>query len=278
MESLYREATSEELQFYQQTVYPLQDNVFETAAIYGDKLYLTGGTALSRFYFHHRLSEDLDFFTTTDDLKWIANDLRLRLRDKGFSVEVDRLEVYFARMYVVTQDCRLKIEFAKEFHLFDPLARTEKNIFVNSLQDLGANKVTAFEDRANIKDIIDLYYITQRIPLERLFEIAETKRVPVAYEDLLTINLSGISGNVLVTTHLAESDLADFVDELRLKTEIEIKKKEKIARDNIQQIAAKLLWDFPHERRRIDEHSLPVLRRRATQLKLPEQIALQKAL
>ena len=27
------------------------------------KFYLAGGTALSEFYFHHRISEDLDFFT-----------------------------------------------------------------------------------------------------------------------------------------------------------------------------------------------------------------------
>ncbi len=38
-----------------------------------DSYYFTGGTALSEFYFQHRLSEDLDFFTedeviTTDVL------------------------------------------------------------------------------------------------------------------------------------------------------------------------------------------------------------------
>ena len=27
------------------------------------KFYLSGGTALAEFYLHHRLSEDLDFFT-----------------------------------------------------------------------------------------------------------------------------------------------------------------------------------------------------------------------
>ncbi|MBI3956224.1 nucleotidyl transferase AbiEii/AbiGii toxin family protein [Candidatus Gottesmanbacteria bacterium] len=28
--------------------------------------YLTGGTALSEFYLHHRLSEDIDFFTRSE--------------------------------------------------------------------------------------------------------------------------------------------------------------------------------------------------------------------
>ena len=30
--------------------------------------YLTGGTALSEFYLHHRLSEDLDLFCPTDEV------------------------------------------------------------------------------------------------------------------------------------------------------------------------------------------------------------------
>ena len=32
----------------------------------GMDFYLTGGTALSRAYYHHRFSDDLDFFTHND--------------------------------------------------------------------------------------------------------------------------------------------------------------------------------------------------------------------
>ena len=103
--------------------------------------------------------------------------------------------------------------------------KAEHGIFVYNLADLGANKITAFEDRAQIKDIIDLYYITRQIALEQLFTLADQKRVPVAYENLLTINTTGISGQALLTIDLIEQDLLDFVDDLRLKTEAEIKKK-----------------------------------------------------
>jgi len=113
----YRHATAEELNFYQKIFYPLQDRVFDIASVYGDKLYLTGGTALARFYFNHRLSDDLDFFTPTDDLKAIANDMRLRLADAGYVVEVSTLEVYFARFFIVQENFKLKVEFAKEFNL-----------------------------------------------------------------------------------------------------------------------------------------------------------------
>jgi hypothetical protein len=39
------------------------------------RFYLTGGTALARFHFQHRLSEDLDFFTQDAQLPYIANEL-----------------------------------------------------------------------------------------------------------------------------------------------------------------------------------------------------------
>lgn len=36
---------------------------FSKSLVFRQKFYLTGGTALSAFYLHHRLSEDLDFFS-----------------------------------------------------------------------------------------------------------------------------------------------------------------------------------------------------------------------
>jgi predicted nucleotidyltransferase component of viral defense system len=278
MKEFYRKATLEELQFYQQKLYPLQDQVFATGALYGDQLYLTGGTALARFYFHHRLSEDVDFFVLTDDLKQLVNDLSARLHQQGGLIEIEKLEVYFARIYLVTDQISLKIEFAREFNLLGDLVQTAYGIFVNSLEDLGANKITAFEDRAQIKDILDLYYLTRQIPLEQLFILADHKRVPVAYENLLTINTTGISGQALLTIDLNEQDIMDFVNELKLKTEAEIKKKEQEALEHLQQIVIKLLWDFPRERRSINKYSIPVLKQRLSQLRLPERVALQKVL
>lgn len=278
MSQYYRQATTAELAFYTQTLYPLQDAVFEVASLYGDKLYLTGGTALARFYFNHRLSEDLDFFTTTDDLKLIANDLRLRLLERGFVVQVDKLEVYFARLYVEIEDVSLKIDFAKEFNLVDPLQPTAQGIYINSLEDLGANKITAFEDRAAIKDIIDLYYITQQISFPKLFQLADQKRVPVAYEQLLAINTTGITGQALLTQALPESTLLEFFAQLKLATESEVKKKEQKRTENLDPLLHRLLWDFPPERRGINAASKPVLKQRLRTLPLPDRNALAKQL
>ena len=53
-------ATNAELEFYEYRLYPLQDQVSRLIGYGG--LYLSGGTALSRVYFKHRYSDDLDFF------------------------------------------------------------------------------------------------------------------------------------------------------------------------------------------------------------------------
>ena len=278
MREYYRTATEEELQFYRQVVYPLQDRVFALTPSYGEQLYLTGGTALSRFYFDHRLSEDLDFFVLTEDLKALANDLAARLHTAGIAVEIERLDTYFTRFYALTDQVRLKIEFAREFNLLGPLLPTAFGVLVNSLEDLGTNKITAFEDRAEIKDIVDLYHITQQIPLTRLFALADAKRVPVAYEQLLMINVRGIAGNALLTTDLDEESLTGFVAELKAQTEAEVKKKEQIALDNIDPIVSKLLWDFPAERRTVNPYSKAVLQRRLRSLQLPERRVMERRL
>lgn len=274
----YRQATAQEIAYYTESLYPLQDKVFELARLYDQKLYLTGGTALSRFYFQHRLSEDLDFFTTTDDLKLIANDLRLRLIAQGYEVEMEKLDIYFARFYVLHAGATLKVEFVKEFHLIDPLIQTEHGIYINSLEDIGANKITAFEDRAAIKDIVDLYYITQRLPFPRLFELADRKRIPVAYEQLLALNVTGITGQALLAHDIPATALAAFLMELKGVTEAEIKKKEMSRANNLEPLIHRLLWEFPAERRSLNADSIPVLQQRLHTLSLPDRRALARRL
>jgi hypothetical protein len=278
IQSYYRQATAEEIAYYTDVLYPLQDQVFTIARLYDQKLYLTGGTALSRFYFQHRLSEDLDFFTTTDDLKLIANDLRLRLIAQGYEVELEKLDIYFARFYVIHAGATLKVEFVKEFNLIDPLLQTDHGIYINNLEDIGANKITAFEDRAAIKDIVDLYYITQQLPFPRLFELADHKRIPVAYEQLLALNVTGITGQALLIDDMPAATLAAFLTELKGETEAEIKKKELIRATNLEPLIHRLLWEFPAERRSLNPYSIPVLQQRLHTLPLPDRRALAQRL
>lgn len=273
-----RQATPEEIAAYHHQLYPLQDIVFEVASIFKDTIYLTGGTALARFHFDHRLSEDLDFFTQGSQLQYIANELIARLQQRTLTVAVEQLSAWFVRFFVADQGIRLKVDMVRDTHLTGELTRLPQGIYTNSLTDIGANKITAFDDRAAIKDIVDLYYICQDYDLPSLFALADQKRVPVAYEHLLTINQQGISGSALLTKPLSDQAVGAFLTQLRLATEAEIKKKEQTAAQETEQIVAGLLWDYPPEARRITTRSRPVLRQRLPQLALPRRRVIEALL
>ncbi len=53
-------------EYYTTSLYPLQDGILKIVTHLNTPFYLTGGTALSRCFFHHRYSDDLDFFVNAD--------------------------------------------------------------------------------------------------------------------------------------------------------------------------------------------------------------------
>ena len=57
---MIKKVSEEENSYYRSKLYPLQDEVL--ALLSNELFYLTEGTCLSRFYFNHRFSEELDFF------------------------------------------------------------------------------------------------------------------------------------------------------------------------------------------------------------------------
>jgi predicted nucleotidyltransferase component of viral defense system len=66
--------------------------------------YLTGGTALSRFYLNHRYSDDLDFFVHQksdflDDVKKIIARLK-----KQFKLETRVMTADFAQIFIHTKE------------------------------------------------------------------------------------------------------------------------------------------------------------------------------
>lgn len=288
MPYILRTATQQELDFYGNKLYPLQDTIF--SLLKGQKdIYLTGGTALARFYFNHRLSEDLDIFikiASTDTLEIINAEKRADTYAKELAGKLSRThnivnERYsntFSRFYVQTDDISLKIDFAREYNHVGELIQQPEGFYINNLEDIGAAKIAAFEDRCEIKDIVDLFYLTQQIPLPRLFELADLKRVPVDYENLLTINTQGITGAALLGKQIPAQKLTDFIDTLRNLAELEVKKKEQEALIQIDKIIKMSLWDFPDELKTINPYSIPVLKRRLSQMPLPQRNALKKLL
>lgn len=129
--------------------------------------YLTGGTALSQYYFKHRVSDDLDFFTFKEpEMMYIHAFVEhakkeIKAKDVRFSKLYDRNQFFF-----IFDDNELKIEFTKyPFKQLDaPIVLN--NLKIDSLKDISANKLMAMLDRFDPKDFVDLFFILKEVKLE----------------------------------------------------------------------------------------------------------------
>ena len=75
--------------FYVENLYPLQNGVLQIVDKLGSPFYLTGGTALSRGYYDHRYSDDLDLFVNQNDDFALAASRLVRAVTGTFRTEVE---------------------------------------------------------------------------------------------------------------------------------------------------------------------------------------------
>ncbi len=141
-----------------------------------DRFYLTGGTALSEFYLHHRYSDDLDFFTE-DKYDTLAifnfiNDLRKQYR---FSFESELIEYLYRFTLTFPDKSKLKMDFSyyrgkrvKKGILF-------KGIVIDSLLDIAINKISTITSRYEVKDFVDFYFLVKKFGFWHLREGAMVK-------------------------------------------------------------------------------------------------------
>jgi len=111
--------------------------------------YLSGGTALSLYYFHHRQSLDLDFFTPHFEksvisgiIKGLAEALKQKIELVAEQNKKDmvRIAVYMVRFGKKDQ---LKIDFVEDLLKTVKLPRVVNGIPVLSLEDIYLRKIYA---------------------------------------------------------------------------------------------------------------------------------------
>ena len=101
--------------YYQNTLYPLQDKVLEIIGQLPVGFYLTGGTALSRAYLHHRYSDDLDFFVNgVTDFKLQVNTIVKAFADAGHLIDTSVADDGFARIFIFDGESSLKLDFVND--------------------------------------------------------------------------------------------------------------------------------------------------------------------
>lgn len=151
-----------------------------------DSFFFTGGTALAAFYLEHRYSEDLDFFTSnSDSIRSVSSILDRISSDLKIEIKIRRMIHSFIEVFLKFQDGEgIKMDFALDspFRFEAPKRFENYGIEVDSLRDLGANKISALFDRAESKDFVDAFFLQKEFqPMDKL--IADAKEKHIGIED-----------------------------------------------------------------------------------------------
>ena len=143
-------------------LYQLQDKFLSWWAASDFPFYLTGGTALGRFYLHHRLSEDLDFFINADDNYLIHIAAIKNKISAAFKVNIDQtlFSDDFTRLFIAENDTTLKIEFVNDAKYYAGVQSAYQYGRIDTPTNILANKLTALIGRDEPKDIFDIIEIS----------------------------------------------------------------------------------------------------------------------
>lgn len=123
--------------------------------------YLTGGTALGRFYLGHRYSDDLDFFLNKNsEFKRKTHELFSLLKS---NYPIDETVTFqsadFIRIMIIG-DVPLKIEFVNDIaYYWGETLIAANNVPVDNVANILANKLTALLSRDEPKDVFDIISI-----------------------------------------------------------------------------------------------------------------------
>ena len=137
-------------------------SILSKQKIVTDNFYLTGGTALAEFYLHHRLSEDLDFFSENEFEPQAISSLFKEIK-KVADIEKVSYEQSFNRnlFFLELKNDSIKTEFT--YFPFPRIDLKQKldDLSIDSLLDIAVNKVFTIYQKPRSRDFIDLYYILQ---------------------------------------------------------------------------------------------------------------------
>lgn len=149
---------------------------FKKSVFLRQKFYFTGGTALSSIYLHHRLSEDLDFFSLERfDTLPIMNLINEWGKKLNFKVTPEDKEVVKIFYLEFPDGEKLKVDFG-----YYPYKRLKKgkaidSVAIDSLFDIAVNKLQTIRQRSQVKDFVDLYFLLQTFTVWDLMEGTKVK-------------------------------------------------------------------------------------------------------
>lgn len=182
--------------YYETILYPTQNEVLKIMKNLNLPFYLTGGTAVSRGYFHHRYSDDLDFFVNniTDFSKHVDTAL-IAFESAGFTVKPSTASSPSFSRFFLNQNINglnktgLKIDFVNDIDChYGDIKETEIYYRTDSLQNILSNKYTALY-RLSIKDVIDIIEISKHYSFNwsEIIQEANEKEAGIDLKEVVSI-------------------------------------------------------------------------------------------
>jgi len=156
----------------------LQDEFLDVFFSHTRSFFLTGGSALNLFYFHHRVSEDLDCFATSPEEYSIINGIMKDVCEQIGAIYSSKQDFPDFKRYLVSRDKEtLVVNCVNERvpQIF-PEKKAFGNVRVDLPEEMVVNKLCALLGRMEYKDLIDLYFLNANgyEPLQFL-EVAKRK-------------------------------------------------------------------------------------------------------
>jgi len=126
--------------------------------------YLSGGTALSSWYLHHRESYDLDFFSLVPfDYERITRWFRQNQRTIGYKQVLFDEDYGFLKVQIhYPNQSRLKIDFNHYSPTKLEKGFSWRDLEIDSLVDIATNKLVTIATLPRTRDYVDLFFILKR--------------------------------------------------------------------------------------------------------------------
>lgn len=148
---------------------------------FATRFYLAGGTALA-LRMGHRRSNDLDFFSVTDE---VHARTRQELIRSFSTLHAQVIENVDGNLLLLVNGLHVGF-FSYGYPLLEPVQAVE-NVGLASTLDIGLMKLDAVIGRGNRKDFYDLYMISRQIPLQELLSAGERKHPQVRDFPLMAV-------------------------------------------------------------------------------------------
>ena len=160
------------------------------------QFYLTGGTAISRAFFNHRYSDDLDFFMNANnaflsEFKKTIDAIKKHCEKEKINFLKNKIVISdnFGQCFIEKEDILLKIDFVNDIpERFGKIIKSNVYSNIDSLQNILSNKISALF-RYEPKDIVDIWIIAKNTKFNWKEMIHQAKEKEYGVEPIISADI-----------------------------------------------------------------------------------------